>query len=382
MPMRDDSSVNDGRDAPPATWSDALRAVVIPFLVSRSGVLLVGLAAAVFIGYKPDPGEPSAWHVDVDPVRNLLARWDSFWYLDIASRGYHWNGNPLQQQNVAFFPLYPLLMRVVGSAIGGHPLLAGLLVSLTTFLLALTYLWRWTADRLGTDAATGAVWLLSTFPLALFFSAAYTESVFLLIVVAVCYHAERRQFARSAALGFLGGLVRPNGLLLWIPIGWIVLSADRDRRRLMWRGLTTIAPVLGVLCFSAYLGRHVGNSTAWIADQAAWPNNLGHVRQELSPSTDLTWIPNALSLGLVLGSLAPVTRLLGVAYGLFMTVNIAPPLFRHGLLSLGRFTSVMFPMFAWLATCVRGPARRRLIVAFAVGQAVAAALFFTWQPII
>ena len=382
MPMRDDSSVNGGRDAPRATWSDALRAVTLPFLVSRGGVLLVGVAAAVLIGYTPDPGEPSAWRVAADPVRNLLARWDSFWYLDIASRGYHWNGNPLEQQNVVFFPLFPVMMRGVGAAVGGHPLLGGLLVSLAAFLLALTYFWRWTADHLGPDAATGAVWLLSTFPLALFFSAAYTESLFLLIVVAVCYHAERHQFARSAALGFLGGLVRPNGLLLWIPIGWMVWVADRDRRWLMWRALATIAPVVGVLCFSAYLGRHVGNSTAWIVDQAAWPNNLGHVRQELSPSIDLTWIPNALSLGLVLGSLAPVTRLFGVAYGLFMTVNIAPPLLRHGLLSLGRFTSVMFPMFAWLATRVHGPARRRLIVAFAVGQAVAAALFFTWQPIV
>jgi len=117
--MRDDSSVNDGANAPQATWSDALRAVVLPFLVSRSAVLLVGLAAAVFIGYTPDPAEPSAWQVNADPVRNLLARWDSFWYLDIASRGYHWNGNALQQQNVVFFPLYPLLMRIVGAALGG-----------------------------------------------------------------------------------------------------------------------------------------------------------------------------------------------------------------------------------------------------------------------
>ncbi len=60
------------------------------------------------------------------PVRNLLARWDTFWYLDIAPRGYHWNGNPLEQQNVVFFPLYPLLMRAGGVVTGGHPLLAGL----------------------------------------------------------------------------------------------------------------------------------------------------------------------------------------------------------------------------------------------------------------
>ena len=62
-------------------------------------------------------------------------------------------------------------------------------------------------------------------------------------------------------------------------------------------------------------------------------------------------------------------------------INIAPPLLRHGLMSLGRFSSAMFPAFAWLAWRVRGRARTRLIVACAVGQAVLAALFFTWRAL-
>ena len=115
--------------------------------------------------------------------------------------------------------------------IGGHPLLAGLIVSLVAFLLALIYFWRWTADRLGADVATGAVWLLSAFPLGVFFSAAYTESLYLLIVVAACYYAERRQFARSAGAGFLAGLVRPNGLLLSIPIAWTAFFATTSHDR-------------------------------------------------------------------------------------------------------------------------------------------------------
>jgi hypothetical protein len=49
---------------------------------------------------------------------------------------------------------------------------------------------------------------------------------------------------------------------------------------------------------------------------------------------------------------------------------------------MGRFCSVMFPVFAWLAMRVRGRARTRLIVGFAVGQAILAALFFTWHPVV
>jgi hypothetical protein len=383
MSMRD-STANDPRIASrPASLSAAVRAVAVPFAATRIGVLLVGLAAAALIGYMPSAGDPSAWRIAADPVRNLLARWDAFWYLDIATRGYHWNGHPLEQQNVVFFPLFPLLMRVVGATIGGHPLLAGLMVSLAAFLAALCYFWRWTADRVGTDAATGAVWLLSAFPSAIFFSAVYTESLYLFIVVCACYYAERRLYWRAATIGLLAGFVRPNGFLLSIPIVVIAFAANRERQHLISRGAAAMAPAVGVLCFSAYLALHVGNATAWLANQAAWPDNFGiHAPELPHASINLWWIPNAVPLALVLIALAPLTTLLGAAYGLFVVGNIAPPLLRHGLLSMGRFCAVMFPVFAWLATSVRGRARTRLIVAFALGQAILAALFFTWQPIV
>jgi hypothetical protein len=383
MSMRD-STANDPRiAASPAPFTTALRAVVVPFAVTRLGVLLVGLVAAIYIGYTPEAGAPSAWRVAADPVRNLLARWDTFWYLDIATRGYSWNGNPLEQQNVVFFPLLPLLMRVLGAAIGGHPLVAGLCVSLAAFLAALCYLWRWTAERVDADAATGAVWLLSTFPSAIYFSAVYTESLYLLIAVGACYYAERRMFGRAAIVGALAGLVRPNGFLLAVPIVWIAFIAGRDRRHTSWSAAAAVAPIVGAVCFSAYLGWRLGDATAWIANQSAWPDNFGIRPPDPPPRTiDLWWIPNALPLALVLAAIVPLTAVLGAAYGLFVVGNAAPPLLRHGLMSFGRFSAVLFPVFAWLATRVRGRARTGLIVAFALGQVALAALFFTWHPVV
>jgi hypothetical protein len=383
MSMRD-STANDPRTAARrASSADALRAVALPFLVTRIGVLAVGLAAAVFIGYTPHAGEPSTWRVAADPVHNLLARWDVFWYLDIATRGYHWNGNPLEQQNVVFFPLLSLSMRTLGMAIGGHPLVAGLIVSLAAFLSALTYLWRWIADRIDRDAATGAVWLLSAFPSAIYFSAVYTESLYLLIVVGACYYAERHLFRRAAIIGVLAGFVRPNGFLLSIPVAWIAFAARRERQQRVSRAAAILAPIVGPLCFTAYLAWRVGNGLAWVAGQAAWPDNLGiHPPQSPHAAMNLWWIPNALPLALVVAALVPLTTLLGGGYGLFVLGNIMPPLLRHGLMSMGRFCSVMFPVFAWLATRIRGRARTWLIVAFALGQAIVAALFFTWKPIV
>ncbi len=152
---------------------------------ARAACSLVGARRCVLrSATRRRPASRPRWRLARRSGAQLLARWDTFWYLDIATRGYHWNGNPLEQQNVVFFPLFPLLMRG-GGVDHRRTSVARRAVRVARRLSArrCRYFWRWTADRLGPDAATGAVWLLSAFPLAVFFSAAYTESLYLLLVV-------------------------------------------------------------------------------------------------------------------------------------------------------------------------------------------------------
>ena len=82
----------------------------------------------------------------------------------------------------------------------------------------------------------------------------------------------------------------------------------------------------------------------------------------------------------VLAAAWPVARRLGLAYSVFILINILPPLAEGGMLSAGRFSSVLFPAFVWLAGAV--PARQRTgwIASFAALQALNAALFYTWRP--
>ena len=76
-----------------------------------------------------------------------------------------------------------------------------------------------------------------------------------------------------------------------------------------------------------------------------------------------------------------MTRRLGLAYGLFMVINILPALPIGGLLSAGRFSSVLFPAFIWLATAIPSNHRAGWIATFAALQAFGAALFYTWRPL-
>src|SRR3954454_17821622 len=128
--------------------SEAVRAAVRIGLSSRVAVLLVAVFAALSFG--PASGglarenaikfdEPALTHAIADPVLAPLARWDSVWYLTIAHSGYGGTAR------AAFFPLYPLLVRGVGTALGGSHaalLIAAYLVSLTAFLAALVLLYR------------------------------------------------------------------------------------------------------------------------------------------------------------------------------------------------------------------------------------------------
>ena len=77
----------------------------------------------------------------------------------------------------------------------------------------------------------------------------------------------------------------------------------------------------------------------------------------------------------------PVARRLGLAYSVFILINILPPLAMGGLLSAGRFSSVLFPSFLWFAGVVPPQQRSGWIATFAAVQALNAALFYTWRPL-
>lgn len=92
---------------------------------------------------------------------NLLvapaARFDSVWYLAIAHGGYG------TAPTTAFFPGYPLLIRGAGLVMPSL-VVAGLLVSLASLVVASVLLWRLTALELGRAAARSSVGSGCSFP--------------------------------------------------------------------------------------------------------------------------------------------------------------------------------------------------------------------------
>ena len=92
------------------------------FLSSRAAIWL-GVVFAL-LWFTPSAGRPRQHVHELGYAVDVWARWDSEWYLAIARSGYH------DVTSAAFYPLYPAVVGGLGRVLGGHYVLAGVVISL------------------------------------------------------------------------------------------------------------------------------------------------------------------------------------------------------------------------------------------------------------
>jgi hypothetical protein len=398
--------------------SEAFRAAVRIGMSSRLAVLLVAIFAALSFG--PASGglarenahrfdQPALTHALAEPLLAPLARWDSAWYLTIADSGYEGSS-----ARAAFFPLYPLLIRGVGTVLGGSNgalLVAAYLVSLAAFIAALALLYRLTELELGRRLARPTLLLLAVFPAAVFFGAPYAESLFLLLAVGAFYSARTDRWAWAGACAGLASATRSAGLLLLLPLGLIWWSSrPRHARDAAW---LLLAP-LGIALYAAWLGLAEGDSLRFLDVQEAWSRHFAvplagawdglvaavdGVRQLASGSRTPVYFDVAagdpfriaainvmLFATLVFAVVACVGafRRLPRAYGVWVAASLVLPLTfpvtPQPLMSLPRFVAVLFPIFMWLAVVCEERRVTDLVVAgSAVGLGLFTAQYASWH---
>ena len=398
--------------------SEAFRAALRIGLSSRAAVLLVAAFAALSFG--PASGglarenadkfdEPALTHALADPVLAPLARWDSVWYLRIAQSGYRDSA-----ARTAFFPLYPLLVRGVGTLFGGSPgalLAAAFLVSLAAFLAALVLLHRLTELELGRRLARPALLLLAVFPAAVYFGVPYSESVFLLLAVGAFYAARTGRWAWAGTCAGLASGTRSAGLLLLLPLALIWWQSRP--RRIGDAAWLLLAPA-GIAAYAAWLGLVEGDALRFLDVQEAWSRELNvplagawdgfvaavdGVRQLASGSRSPVYFEAAagdpfriaainvmLFATLVFAVVAcvGVFRRLPRAYGVWVAASLVLPLTfpvtPQPLMSLPRFVAVLFPVFMWLAVvCEERRVTDLVVAASAVGLGLFTAQYASWH---
>ncbi len=167
-----------------------------------------------------------------------FAFWDSNWYLRIVNEGYSYD--PHGQSSVAFYPLYPLLIRA-GTFLGFDARLTGYAISLAALYASCLLLWRLAArETRSAVIAERAVLFLLVCPGSMWFGLVYTESLYLLTLLGCLLCARQGRWLAAGGWGLAASLTRTPGLLL---AGFLILEAAQqwwERRRL--RGSVADAP--------------------------------------------------------------------------------------------------------------------------------------------
>lgn len=348
-----------------ARFNQTVREVLIDFAATRVVIIVIAELAAVIIGQR------AGTHVQESSYALLAVwgRWDAVHYLDIATQGY-------QGTDMAFFPLYPLLIRIVGSLAGNH-LIAGLLISNASFFFGLLYLYKLLEREFDRGVARRGIFYVSIFPTAVFFSAVYTESLFFMLTVASFYYMRGGRWWFAAIFGFFAALTRVEGILLLVPflIEWWSQDRGIGLRALLDLAAAALIP-LGLALYMAYL---------WVlrADPLYFSHVQSHWNRHLAPP----WVSVANAFDKVLHGSGQVVahqsleiaftilmiavliggwHALRPSYIAYMALSILVPMSTSNLMSMPRFALVLFPMFAILARWGERPWVNNVILAFSL----------------
>jgi hypothetical protein len=170
------------------------------------------------------------------------------------------------------------------------------------------------------------------------------------------------------------------------------VGGPRGRKPLALSLLAASAPLVGTAVFSLYLQMRFADALAWVHGQAAWGMPLfgrwpapDPIPLEASIGVRaiewISYVGNIAAFILAVAAIRPVSRRVGIAYGVWIIVNIFPPVAEHLFDSTGRYVSVIFPVFFWLATRIPRTRLWQTAGAFAAAQALLAVWFFLWRGV-
>ncbi|MGB3655713.1 MAG: mannosyltransferase family protein [Rivularia sp. (in: cyanobacteria)] len=195
--------------------------------------------------------------------------WDSIHYQDIATTGYEYI-NDGKMHNVAFFPLFPLMVKFLMNL--GLPFkLAGLLVNNLALLGAIYCVYFWVKSYLGNKEARWAAAVLAWCPPSMFAGVIYTEGLYLFLSAAAMQAFDKNRYGLTAFWGTLATATRPTGLAL-IPA---LIIASWKQRKPASAYIAALATATGVLAFSLYCALKFGDPLAFIEAQKGWRESLG-----------------------------------------------------------------------------------------------------------
>jgi len=347
--------------------------------------LLVAFAPKIW-SQGPAPRRP---HMTLDWLFGNWLWWDGGWYVQIAQHGYTFH--PHQQSSVAFFPAYPLAVRVVGWVLPGGVDLAAVVVTMLSGALAFVLFERWCRLHLDRVQTMWALAALAIYPYSWFlYGSAYADAFFLAAAIGAFLLLEHDRPVAAGLVGIIVTAARPTGIAVLIGLVAVMIarrpSSARDRARGFGVGLAA----LGIVGWCTYLAVRFGHPFAFIETESAhgWDRGPGLATwlkfdffHAVVHDPWRGWLPLAIQAAMCVAFLCTVPavrRRFGTGYAVFVAAAVLiPAVSTDDFMGTGRYVLAAFPVFALIgATLARRPVGRWAYVGMSTTAMVLGATLF------
>ena len=373
-----------------ASWTPSLIDLQIVGATLLSKLLLLGFGVVVvaLLGgvIHPEPG--GGFAADSRALFEPWVRWDAPHYLDLAVFGYravdpgnlvgpggYRLNDPVDLPNfIVFYPLYPWLVGALNAL--RDPTIAAFLVSGIASLFAGPLLFRLVAADESPDVALRSVWFFFIFPTAYFLHIGYTEALFIALALGSMLAARTDRWWWAGTLGALATLTRLNGLIL-VPVLAVEAVVQWWPARHAWRWCW-LAIGLVPLGFVGYLALNqvvYGNPGAFLAIEAAtWNKSLSPpwvgISTLIHSQMPRAWIPELAFVGLGFVGVVVSAFRFRPTWTVWMAGNLLLFTSTSFVLSVPRYSLVLFPLFVWFAVLARSRGMAVLISALSASALI------------
>jgi len=274
-----------------------------------------------------------------------LANWDGQYYLMIAKE---WYTNLSDERAYAYFPLYPLLLKIFSFLPIPLPILGSILNS-TFFFFAICFL-----SKIYNNYSRGLLFYFLS-PFAFFFSVAYSEGTFLLCASAFLYYIKKENHLMVTIFGILCGISRPNGILLSL----FSLEAFKKKNKYL-KGAIIFSPFIGLIIWTFYLWIITGDPLKFLHSQKGFGRVIffhpgiifDKLLQEITIFSGMAFWEMFFLYFVLLGSFALI-RKKRYSEGFYSLGIILQPLAILSFPSLNRYALASFPVFIFFGNLIK-----------------------------
>ncbi|MDQ3929371.1 MAG: glycosyltransferase family 39 protein [Chloroflexota bacterium] len=344
---------------------EALKFSFLVWLVVRLALSAWGMLSIISTG--------EAHAVGADAQHYIFGVWnvfDSYNYINIAVNGYESDPYYL----TAFFPGFPLLIKLVSFLVFDNAIVAALLVANISALFFFWFLYRLVEADFGEHVARRAVVFSAVFPTSYYLFMGYTEAPLLAFSLAALYYGRQGKWWAAGILAGAAALVKQPGIFLFVPLAcmnirhYLVRTSKQRRsftdliKRLDWAWLF-LCPATA-LAYTAYryllLGSQLKSPTDLGASEMlqfpglalAQALQVAHTGNPLLAFNLMEIAFTILMIGMVVGS---VIKLRSTTYTIYsvligvVSLSVTWPQIWRPEADIPRRMLIIFPVFIYLA---------------------------------